>query len=143
MLPGGPFTRAESEEEIAQMVDQWHRLGFGHWAVELRETGELIGRTGAKRHADWDLDRENTDPGTVLLWGCRAATGQDGGAAPRCGPSVPPPCSDAPLGRTRSLANSAAPHRPGTDRVAIVRDSPPERRKGFSSRRRGRMPEPV
>ncbi len=35
MLPGGPFTRAESEEEIARMVDQWHRLGFGHWAVEL------------------------------------------------------------------------------------------------------------
>lgn len=77
MFPGRPLTRAESEQEIADMVDQWHRLGFGHWAVELRATGELIGRTGAKRHADWDLDPENTEVGWLYArsaWGNGYAT---------------------------------------------------------------------
>jgi RimJ/RimL family protein N-acetyltransferase len=77
MFPGRPLTREESEHEIAQMVDQWQRLGFGHWAVELRETGELVGRTGAKRHDDWDLDPENTEVGWLYgrsAWGRGYAT---------------------------------------------------------------------
>ena len=77
MFPGRPLTFEESEDEIAQMMDQWRRLGFGHWAVELRETAELIGRTGAKRHADWDLDPENTEVGWLYArsaWGMGYAT---------------------------------------------------------------------
>ena len=77
MFPGRALNRAESAEEIAQMCDQWRRLGFGHWAVELRETGELIGRTGAKRHNDWDLDPENTEVGWLYArpaWGKGYAT---------------------------------------------------------------------
>jgi RimJ/RimL family protein N-acetyltransferase len=73
MFPPRPLTPAESVREIEAMVDQWHRLGFGHWAVELRETGELIGRTGAKRHDDWDLDPENTEVGWLYA---RSAWGQ-------------------------------------------------------------------
>lgn len=77
MFPGRPLTLGESEAEIAQMMEQWQRLGFGHWAVQLRETGELIGRTGAKRHADWDLDPENTEVGWLYArpaWGKGYAT---------------------------------------------------------------------
>ena len=77
MFPARPLTAEESEREIEAMVDQWHRLGFGHWAVELRETGELVGRTGAKRHADWDLDPENTEVGWLYArsaWGRGFAT---------------------------------------------------------------------
>ena len=77
MFPPRPLTREESQWEIGQMVDQWERLGFGHWAVDLRETGELVGRTGAKRHADWDLDPENTEVGWLYArsaWGRGLAT---------------------------------------------------------------------
>ena len=77
MFPARPLTAEESTREIAAMVDQWRRLGFGHWAVELRETGELVGRTGAKRHADWDLDPENTEVGWLYArtaWGRGLAT---------------------------------------------------------------------
>ncbi len=77
MFPGRPLSRAESEEEIARMMDQWHRLGFGHWAVELRETGELIGRTGIKHHTDWEPDPRNTEVGWLYAraaWGRGFAT---------------------------------------------------------------------
>jgi len=77
MFPGRPLTLEESERDVEAMVDQWRRLGFGHWAVELRATGELIGRTGAKRHADWDLDPENTEVGWLYArstWGQGLAT---------------------------------------------------------------------
>jgi len=77
MHPGRPLTREECGREIDAMVDQWRLLGFGHWAVELRETGELIGRTGAKRHTDWDLDPQNTEVGWLYArsaWGEGFAT---------------------------------------------------------------------
>lgn len=63
--------------EIAEMVAHWERFGFGYWAVELQETGELIGRTGPKRHLDWDLDPENTEVGWLYArsaWGQGLAT---------------------------------------------------------------------
>jgi RimJ/RimL family protein N-acetyltransferase len=77
MFPARPLSAQESAREIDVMVDQWRRLGFGHWAVELKETGALIGRTGAKRHADWDLDPENTEVGWLyarVAWGRGLAT---------------------------------------------------------------------
>ena len=77
MFPPRPLTREESAWEIEQLTAQWERLGFGHWAVELRETGDLIGRTGAKRHDDWDLDPENTEVGWLYArsaWGRGLAT---------------------------------------------------------------------
>ena len=77
MFPARPLTREESEREVEGMLEQWRRLGFGHWAVELRDSGELIGRTGAKRHGDWDLDPENTEVGWLYsrsAWGRGLAT---------------------------------------------------------------------
>ena len=77
MHPPRPLTASESAFEIDQLRDQWKRLGFGHWAVELRETGELIGRTGIKRHADWEPDPLNTEVGWLYArsaWGRGFAT---------------------------------------------------------------------
>ena len=36
-----PMTREESEEALARYRRHWDEHGFGTWAVELRETGEL------------------------------------------------------------------------------------------------------
>ncbi len=77
MFPPRPLTEAESALEIDHVLDQWQRLGFGHWAVELRESGELIGRTGIKRHPDWDPDPQNTEVGWLYAraaWGRGLAT---------------------------------------------------------------------
>jgi RimJ/RimL family protein N-acetyltransferase len=77
MHPARPLSREESDAEIGAIVDGWAALGFGHWAVELRGSGELIGRTGAKRHSDWDLDPENTEVGWLYarhVWGQGYAT---------------------------------------------------------------------
>ena len=73
MHPARPLTEAESALEVDHLMDQWRRLGFGHWAVELRETGELIGRTGIKRHTDWEPDLENTEVGWLIE---RSASGR-------------------------------------------------------------------
>jgi ribosomal-protein-alanine N-acetyltransferase len=41
-----PLTRDESEELIARIEQEFEERGFGLWALELRETGDLIGFTG-------------------------------------------------------------------------------------------------
>jgi ribosomal-protein-alanine N-acetyltransferase len=41
-----PLTRDESDELIARIEQEFEERGFGLWALELRETGELIGFTG-------------------------------------------------------------------------------------------------
>ena len=77
MHPARPLTDAEAALEIDHLLEGWRRLGFGHWAVELRETGELIGRTGIKRHPDWEPDPENTEVGWLYArsaWGRGFAT---------------------------------------------------------------------
>ena len=77
MDPARPLTEAEAALEIDHLKEHWQRLGFGHWAVELRETGELIGRTGIKRHPDWEPDPLNTEVGWLYArsaWGKGIAT---------------------------------------------------------------------
>ena len=71
--PARPLTEAEAALEIDHLIEHWRRFRFGHWAVELRETGELIGRTGIRRHPDWDPDPENTEVGWLYA---RSAWGQ-------------------------------------------------------------------
>ncbi len=77
MYPPRALTPLESAGEIGALTDHWERIGFGHWAVEERATGELIGRIGAKRHPDWPLDPENSEIGWLLrrsAWGRGYAT---------------------------------------------------------------------
>jgi RimJ/RimL family protein N-acetyltransferase len=45
-LGGKPFTRLETWRHMAFLIGHWHLRGFGHWAVEEKESGRLIGRMG-------------------------------------------------------------------------------------------------
>lgn len=83
MYPARVLTRGESDADVGALVDQWESVGFGHWVVELKETGQMIGRTGAKRHADWHLDPDNSEVGWLYAreaWGKGYAT-EGAGAA--------------------------------------------------------------
>jgi RimJ/RimL family protein N-acetyltransferase len=46
--------------EMARFAGHWALKGFGHWALELRATGELVGRAGLLYPPDW--------PGLELGW---------------------------------------------------------------------------
>jgi len=49
----GPFDRADAWREIALYVGHFELRGYTHWALELRETGELVGRCGPWRPEGW------------------------------------------------------------------------------------------
>jgi RimJ/RimL family protein N-acetyltransferase len=77
MWGGVPQPDALVAREVDELVEHWERLGFGHWAVEERATGLMVGRTGIKRHDDWELDPENTEVGWLFArsrWGRGYAT---------------------------------------------------------------------
>src|SRR5881628_2413640 len=44
--PAGPLTRAESDAMVERIEQGFAELGFGLWAVERLDTGELVGFTG-------------------------------------------------------------------------------------------------
>jgi RimJ/RimL family protein N-acetyltransferase len=46
--------------EMAMFAGHWALKGFGHWALELRATGELVGRAGLFHPPDW--------PGLEMGW---------------------------------------------------------------------------
>jgi RimJ/RimL family protein N-acetyltransferase len=67
-----PLSRAQAESEIDRFRAHWSRWAFGHWAVEERATGSLLGRLGLLHHPDWLLDRSNVEVGWILArcaWG--------------------------------------------------------------------------
>ena len=77
MLPSRPVTAAEAAYDVQQLRGHWLEHGFGHWAVEEKESGRFVGRTGIKRHPDWDLDLDNTEVGWLYdraVWGRGYAT---------------------------------------------------------------------
>ena len=77
MWPARVLSESESYGDVGALLDQWERIGFGHWAVVLKETGETIGRTGAKQHADWPLGPDNCEVGWLYsrdAWGKGYAT---------------------------------------------------------------------
>jgi RimJ/RimL family protein N-acetyltransferase len=77
MFPARPISRAEAEAEIEAEIERWATIGFGHRPVVLKETGEVIGRAGAKRHPDWPLDPMNAEVGWLFAkeaWGKGYAT---------------------------------------------------------------------
>ncbi|MGZ5114015.1 MAG: GNAT family N-acetyltransferase [Usitatibacter sp.] len=57
---GVTLNRNEAWRSIAAMLGHWQLLGYGMWALELRETGELVGRARFLDPPGW--------PGFELGW---------------------------------------------------------------------------
>jgi RimJ/RimL family protein N-acetyltransferase len=54
----GLLGREESARSLESAMAHWEEHGFGQWAVEEKETGELIGRAGPSYHRLWPDDPE-------------------------------------------------------------------------------------
>jgi RimJ/RimL family protein N-acetyltransferase len=52
-LGGKPFSRAEAWRHLAFLAGHWHLRGYGHWAVEEKASGKLIGRLGFLNPEGW------------------------------------------------------------------------------------------
>lgn len=52
-LGGKPFTRLEAWRHMAFIVGHWQLRGYGHWAVEERSSGKMIGRLGFLNPEGW------------------------------------------------------------------------------------------
>jgi [ribosomal protein S5]-alanine N-acetyltransferase len=50
---GQPMTRFDSWRSLMAFAGAWRLLGFAHWVLELRETGEYVGRAGPWRPDGW------------------------------------------------------------------------------------------
>ena len=59
-LGGRTFDRLEAWRHMAFLVGHWQLLGFGHWAVEEKESGKFIGRLGFLNPEGW--------PGFAIGW---------------------------------------------------------------------------
>lgn len=59
-LGGKPYTRLEAWRHMAYLVGHWHLRGYGHWAVEEKASGQLIGRLGLQNPEGW--------PGFEIGW---------------------------------------------------------------------------
>jgi RimJ/RimL family protein N-acetyltransferase len=78
-LRGRPLTRDETAADMARWERHWAEHGFGLLAIDDRETGALIGRSGLAYHKVWPTDPEvgwKIDP---ARWGQGLAT--EAGAA--------------------------------------------------------------
>lgn len=54
---GSPMSRDDAWRQMAVHAGAWSLRGFSHWALELRATGELIGRAGPWYPEGWpDLE---------------------------------------------------------------------------------------
>jgi len=59
-IGGKPFDRFEAWRHMASLVGHWYLIGYGHWAVEEKASGKLVGRIGFLNPPDW--------PGFELGW---------------------------------------------------------------------------
>src|SRR5258706_14382225 len=50
---GKPLNRGEAWRQMAMIVGHWQLRGYGLWAVEERETGNLAGRIGFYNPEGW------------------------------------------------------------------------------------------
>jgi RimJ/RimL family protein N-acetyltransferase len=57
--PAG-LDEAEAWSDLCRLAGHWMLRGYGQWALEERESGELVGRAGLIHHADW--------PGLEVGW---------------------------------------------------------------------------
>lgn len=58
--PGKVFTRHEAWRSMAFFIGHWQLRGYGHWAVEEKETGAMVGRIGFLNPEGW--------PGFEIGW---------------------------------------------------------------------------
>jgi RimJ/RimL family protein N-acetyltransferase len=56
----GGISLGDAWREMAMLAGHWTLKGFGHWVLELRATGELVGRAGLYHPPDW--------PGLEVGW---------------------------------------------------------------------------
>ena len=73
----GPLRREEAWARIERFEHQRKERGLGHWAVEQRESGALLGGIGLLHHEDWPEDPHNVEVGWLLdraAWGHGFAT---------------------------------------------------------------------
>ena len=76
-LAGRPYVHEESAAQIARFTRHWDEHGFGLWAVEANESGEMIGFIGFLRHDDWFASPFDAEIGWRLArhaWGRGMAT---------------------------------------------------------------------
>lgn len=50
---GKPLTRLEAWRHLAFLIGHWHLRGYGHWAVEEKSGGSLVGRIGFLYPEGW------------------------------------------------------------------------------------------
>jgi len=54
---GQPLDRMNAWRSMAMLLGHWALRGYGMWAVELKETGEFVGRVGLHQPEGWpDLE---------------------------------------------------------------------------------------
>ena len=73
----GPLSREEAWARIERFERQRKERGLGHWAVEERDGGALLGGIGLSHHEDWPEDPHNVEVGWLLdraAWGRGLAT---------------------------------------------------------------------
>lgn len=59
----GTTSPAATWRLVTHLIGHWHLRGCGMWALELRETGEFVGRAGLYEGWDW--------PGVEASWTVR------------------------------------------------------------------------
>lgn len=59
----GTIDAAATWRLVTHLLGMWPLRGFGMWALELRETGEFVGRAGLYEGWDW--------PGVEAAWSVR------------------------------------------------------------------------
>lgn len=59
-IGGKPYSRLEAWRHMAYLVGHWQLRGYGHWAVEEKASGRLIGRLGLQYPEGW--------PGCEVGW---------------------------------------------------------------------------
>ncbi|MFG5383747.1 MULTISPECIES: GNAT family N-acetyltransferase [unclassified Yoonia] len=52
-LLGGPYTRAQAFDQLAEIIGHWTLRGYGRWMVADRETDQPLGIVGLFYPEDW------------------------------------------------------------------------------------------
>ena len=54
---GEPLDRMNAWRSMAMLLGHWQLRGYGMWAIELKDSGEFVGRVGLHRPEGWpDLE---------------------------------------------------------------------------------------